>query len=175
MQRESSSEALAAWRTAVAGEGSERGVLWLVPTALGGDEHNNLFHKLIIVTPTGSSHIGSEQHLWTAERRQLRTAQSSRSTPRAQSLEREFNLLPSHPTFRCEPTMPTIAVDKAALFKELGREYVHVCLFAERVLILCSYRYTTEEFDELCFEFGMTHVRRKTLRFQQLTTHPRRN
>ena len=33
--------------------------------------------------------------------------------------------------------MPTISVDKAQLFKELGREY------------------TTEEFDELCFEFGI--------------------
>ncbi|KAF2092092.1 phenylalanyl-tRNA synthetase [Saccharata proteae CBS 121410] len=33
--------------------------------------------------------------------------------------------------------MPTISVDKAELFKELGREY------------------TTEEFDELCFEFGI--------------------
>ncbi|KAL4997286.1 hypothetical protein BDV10DRAFT_169708 [Aspergillus recurvatus] len=33
--------------------------------------------------------------------------------------------------------MPTISVDKAALFKELGKEY------------------TTEEFDELCFEFGI--------------------
>ncbi|MCJ1469648.1 phenylalanine--tRNA ligase subunit beta, partial [Pseudocyphellaria aurata] len=33
--------------------------------------------------------------------------------------------------------MPTIAVDKAALFKALGHEY------------------TTEEFDELCFEFGI--------------------
>ncbi|PGH17345.1 phenylalanine-tRNA ligase, beta subunit [Helicocarpus griseus UAMH5409] len=33
--------------------------------------------------------------------------------------------------------MPTIPVDKAALFKELGRQY------------------TTEEFDELCFEFGL--------------------
>lgn len=33
--------------------------------------------------------------------------------------------------------MPTIAVDKAALFAELGRTY------------------TTEEFDELCFEFGI--------------------
>ncbi|KAN0079777.1 hypothetical protein V8E54_004991 [Elaphomyces granulatus] len=33
--------------------------------------------------------------------------------------------------------MPTIAVDKAALFRELGRDY------------------TTEEFDELCFEFGI--------------------
>ncbi|KAF1958307.1 phenylalanyl-tRNA synthetase beta chain [Byssothecium circinans] len=33
--------------------------------------------------------------------------------------------------------MPTISVDKAALFKELEREY------------------TTEEFDELCFEFGI--------------------
>ncbi|EER45082.1 phenylalanyl-tRNA synthetase subunit beta [Histoplasma capsulatum var. duboisii H88] len=33
--------------------------------------------------------------------------------------------------------MPTIAVDKAALFKELGRKY------------------STEEFDQLCFEFGL--------------------
>lgn len=33
--------------------------------------------------------------------------------------------------------MPTISVDKAALYKELGRTY------------------TTEEFDELCFEFGI--------------------
>ncbi|EED20081.1 phenylalanyl-tRNA synthetase, beta subunit [Talaromyces stipitatus ATCC 10500] len=33
--------------------------------------------------------------------------------------------------------MPTVSVDKAALFKELGRDY------------------TTEEFDELCFEFGI--------------------
>ncbi|MCJ1430503.1 phenylalanine--tRNA ligase subunit beta, partial [Sticta canariensis] len=33
--------------------------------------------------------------------------------------------------------MPTIAVDKVALFKALGQEY------------------TTEEFDELCFEFGI--------------------
>ncbi|GAM39153.1 phenylalanine-tRNA ligase beta subunit [Talaromyces pinophilus] len=33
--------------------------------------------------------------------------------------------------------MPTISVDKYALFKELGRDY------------------TTEEFDELCFEFGI--------------------
>jgi phenylalanyl-tRNA synthetase beta chain len=33
--------------------------------------------------------------------------------------------------------MPTISVDKASLFKELGRTY------------------TTSEFDELCFEFGI--------------------
>lgn len=33
--------------------------------------------------------------------------------------------------------MPTISVDKAALFKDLGREY------------------TTDEFDELCFDFGI--------------------
>lgn len=33
-------------------------------------------------------------------------------------------------------TMPTITVDKAQLYEALGREY------------------TTEEFDELCFEFG---------------------
>ena len=51
--------------------------------------------------------------------------------------------------------MPTIAVDKAALFEELGKECVY-CPWkwgfkdADR-----SLRYTTEEFDELCFEFGM--------------------
>ncbi|KAF3319066.1 phenylalanine--tRNA ligase subunit beta [Orbilia oligospora] len=33
--------------------------------------------------------------------------------------------------------MPTITVNKADLFKSLGREY------------------TTQEFDELCFEFGI--------------------
>lgn len=33
--------------------------------------------------------------------------------------------------------MPTIAVDKAALFEALGQDY------------------TTEEFDELCFDFGI--------------------
>ncbi|KZZ94425.1 hypothetical protein AAP_01725 [Ascosphaera apis ARSEF 7405] len=33
--------------------------------------------------------------------------------------------------------MPTVTVDKAALFEKLGRTY------------------TTEEFDELCFEFGI--------------------
>lgn len=33
--------------------------------------------------------------------------------------------------------MPTISVDKAELFKALGREF------------------TTEQFDELCFEFGI--------------------
>jgi hypothetical protein len=54
--------------------------------------------------------------------------------------------------------MPTISVDKAALFKELGREYVHhrddgiSCAFL--ITSLREYRYTTEEFDELCFEFG---------------------
>lgn len=41
------------------------------------------------------------------------------------------------PTLGADNEMPTIAVDKAALFKELGREY------------------TTKEFDELCFEFGI--------------------
>jgi phenylalanyl-tRNA synthetase beta chain len=33
--------------------------------------------------------------------------------------------------------MPTIAVDKAKLFEALGREY------------------TTQEFDDLCFDFGI--------------------
>ncbi|OKL60613.1 Phenylalanine--tRNA ligase beta subunit [Talaromyces atroroseus] len=41
--------------------------------------------------------------------------------------------------------MPTISVDKAALFKELGRDY------------------TTEEFDELCFEFvSLTYIFKTT-------------
>ena len=40
-------------------------------------------------------------------------------------------------TFLQLPNMPTISVDKAALFEALGRSY------------------TTEEFDELCFEFGI--------------------
>ncbi|KAJ5085807.1 Phenylalanine--tRNA ligase beta subunit [Penicillium argentinense] len=44
--------------------------------------------------------------------------------------------------------MPTISVDKAALFKELGREDV-----VDLTSIARNYRYTTEEFDELCFEF----------------------
>jgi CRP-like cAMP-binding protein len=58
--------------------------------------------------------------------------------------------------------MPTISVDKAALFQALGREYVQFP-FQPHILrtltdSLCL-RYTTEEFDELCFEFGMSHRR----------------
>uniref|UniRef100_A0A093VW46 phenylalanine--tRNA ligase n=1 Tax=Talaromyces marneffei PM1 TaxID=1077442 RepID=A0A093VW46_TALMA len=44
--------------------------------------------------------------------------------------------------------MPTVSVDKYALFKELGRE-----LFV--LTTLSARSYTTEEFDELCFEFGI--------------------
>lgn len=36
--------------------------------------------------------------------------------------------------------MPTISVDKVELFKALGKEY------------------TTAEFDELCFEYGMSRL-----------------
>lgn len=50
--------------------------------------------------------------------------------------------------------MPTVSVDKAALFKELGREYVPLMPPIAPKLTRLS-RYTTEEFDELCFQFGM--------------------
>lgn len=63
--------------------------------------------------------------------------------------------------------MPTIAVDKAALFEALGQEWVHCpnygCLL--RLVCLMKTRFTTEEFDELCFEFGMHH---STLRPERL-------
>lgn len=51
-------------------------------------------------------------------------------------------------------TMPTIAVDKAALFKELGREYVQLSKHRWGAVTLMLSRYTTEEFDELCFDYG---------------------
>ena len=53
--------------------------------------------------------------------------------------------------------MPTIAVNKAALFEELGKEFVinqQGCSQGEKNAYF-YFRYTTEEFDELCFEFGM--------------------
>lgn len=49
--------------------------------------------------------------------------------------------------------MPTISVDKAELFKRLGREYSEGILCGN-----CTYLTThtaTKEFDELCFEFGI--------------------
>ena len=49
--------------------------------------------------------------------------------------------------------MPTISVDKASFLKELGREYASPHAQHEHSK-LTFYRYTTEEFDELCFEFG---------------------
>ncbi|KAI9795160.1 MAG: phenylalanine--tRNA ligase subunit beta [Peltula sp. TS41687] len=51
--------------------------------------------------------------------------------------------------------MPTITVDKAALFRELGRESVswESHLLCDR--IITDFRYTTEQFDELCFDFGI--------------------
>ncbi|KAF9636863.1 putative phenylalanyl-trna beta subunit protein [Lasiodiplodia theobromae] len=66
--------------------------------------------------------------------------------------------------------MPTISVDKAELFKALGKESVSPTLSPAPAQLLQraihgTYRnpmsgsagaaYTTEEFDELCFEFGM--------------------
>lgn len=62
--------------------------------------------------------------------------------------------------------MPTISVDKAALFKELGRRCVKFCFFIGGLvnrLIHIFHSYTTEEFDELCFEFGRFYVRRRLM------------
>lgn len=52
--------------------------------------------------------------------------------------------------------MPTIAVDKAALFTALGKEWVNFSPTHYHVdhLTCEPLRYTTEEFDELCFDFG---------------------
>ena len=53
--------------------------------------------------------------------------------------------------------MPTIAVDKTALFEALGQKSVHpVKKGRMRILTILLHSYTTEEFDELCFEFGKT-------------------
>jgi phenylalanyl-tRNA synthetase beta chain len=49
--------------------------------------------------------------------------------------------------------MPTISVDKAELYKALGQEYV-LELQNKDTSDLFS-RYTTEQFEELCFEFGI--------------------
>ena len=51
--------------------------------------------------------------------------------------------------------MPTIGVDKAALFKALGREYVeNLTEYYNSIFNTSIIRYTTDEFDDLCFEFG---------------------
>lgn len=59
--------------------------------------------------------------------------------------------------------MPTISVDKAGLFKALGQESVSIDLYPASLLMTCAlmlYRcsYTTGEFDELCFDFGMNET-----------------
>lgn len=52
--------------------------------------------------------------------------------------------------------MPTITVDKVELFEELGQQYVNNFEYEQNhtVLIAPTFRFSTEEFDELCFEFG---------------------
>ena len=51
--------------------------------------------------------------------------------------------------------MPTIGVDKAALFKALGQEYsINLTVHFNDTFNNPIIRYTTDEFDELCFEFG---------------------
>ncbi len=55
-------------------------------------------------------------------------------------------------TDQSSETMPTVTVDKAKLFAELGREWVGV--HSDLFLLSSRYSFTTEEFDELCFEFG---------------------
>ena len=49
--------------------------------------------------------------------------------------------------------MPTINVDKAELYKALGQEYVLELQIKDTSDIFS--RYTTEQFEELCFEFGI--------------------
>lgn len=49
--------------------------------------------------------------------------------------------------------MPTISVDKAELYKALGQEYVLELQIKDTPDIFS--RYTTEQFEELCFEFGI--------------------
>ena len=49
--------------------------------------------------------------------------------------------------------MPTISVDKAELYKALGQEYVLELQNKDTSNIFS--RYTTEQFEELCFEFGI--------------------
>ena len=59
--------------------------------------------------------------------------------------------------------MPTIAVPRDALFEALGKSYsefiiihmnVYVCVVLLLLLLLCV-SVADEEFDELCFEFGI--------------------
>ena len=50
--------------------------------------------------------------------------------------------------------MPTISVDKAELFKALGQEYISKQR-ATKSDADNNCRYTTQEFEELCFEFGI--------------------
>jgi hypothetical protein len=54
--------------------------------------------------------------------------------------------------------MPTISVDKAELFKAIGKELVAPFSISrlqnKSVLTISSEKYTSKEFDELCFEFG---------------------
>ena len=69
--------------------------------------------------------------------------------------------------------MPTIGVDKAALFHALDKEYISTqltwsSLDADHCFLP---RYTTEEFDELCFEFGEPPARIAHL----VTTYKPRN
>jgi phenylalanyl-tRNA synthetase beta chain len=49
--------------------------------------------------------------------------------------------------------MPTVAVDKLDLFHRLGREY-SPCIHIPEFLIV-QFSAATEEFDHLCFEFGI--------------------
>lgn len=50
--------------------------------------------------------------------------------------------------------MPTIAVDKARLFEALGQELVDGLGAALYWLTGSHTSYTTEDFDDLCFDFG---------------------
>lgn len=69
--------------------------------------------------------------------------------------------------------MPTISVDKAELFKALGREWVDIFALLVYRLNNKQPRFTTDQFDELCFEFGAAlHCLESR---HSLTTVPNRN
>lgn len=51
--------------------------------------------------------------------------------------------------------MPTITCDKADLYRRLGKELVDRTLGIAKTITNRSIRYTTEEFDQLCFDFGI--------------------
>ena len=51
--------------------------------------------------------------------------------------------------------MPTVAVDKADLWERLGKEYSQLPSLFFISFFECPYKLATEEFDKLCFDYGL--------------------